>query len=145
MYKKKPLYNKDKFFSYVKEIIEGKRRPFFFCILLSFSSYCFHLVVIIRNFLYDKGWLCQKKLNKPVISIGNIVSGGTGNTPLTLMLAEELTICGCKVGVLSRGYGSILEKSKDGVLSLTKKGLKKLESWIGSQKAAKKAESKKTA
>lgn len=46
----------------------------------------------------------QKKVNVPVISIGNITCGGTGKTPVTIDLAQRLTDMGHKVGVLSRGY-----------------------------------------
>jgi tetraacyldisaccharide 4'-kinase len=40
-----------------------------------------------------------------VISIGNLVTGGTGKTPLTLWLARHLVDRGRRVAVLSRGYG----------------------------------------
>ncbi|ADU66999.1 tetraacyldisaccharide 4'-kinase [Desulfurispirillum indicum S5] len=39
------------------------------------------------------------------ISLGNLVAGGTGKTPLTIVLARLLTEHGLKVGILSRGYG----------------------------------------
>lgn len=39
-----------------------------------------------------------------VVVVGNLTVGGTGKTPLTLHLANELTRRGFKVGVISRGY-----------------------------------------
>ena len=59
----------------------------------------------LRLFLYEKGILKSVKLPCPVISIGNIVVGGTGKTPMTLYLAELLGEMGKKTLVLSRGYG----------------------------------------
>jgi tetraacyldisaccharide 4'-kinase len=40
-----------------------------------------------------------------VVSIGNLVTGGTGKTPLTLWLSRHLVGRGQRVAVLSRGYG----------------------------------------
>lgn len=40
-----------------------------------------------------------------VISVGNVVVGGTGKTPFTLWLAETLQHRGYSIAILSRGYG----------------------------------------
>ncbi|HWB84573.1 MAG TPA: tetraacyldisaccharide 4'-kinase [Bryobacteraceae bacterium] len=47
----------------------------------------------------------QKRLDVPVISIGNITMGGTGKTPCVLLLAETLKSRGRAPGILTRGYG----------------------------------------
>jgi tetraacyldisaccharide 4'-kinase len=44
-------------------------------------------------------------LQLPVISIGNLSTGGTGKTPLAIRLAQALMARGIGVDVLSRGYG----------------------------------------
>ena len=44
-----------------------------------------------------------------VISIGNIMSGGSGKTPFCLYLAELLKKSGIKIGVSHRGYKGTLE------------------------------------
>ncbi len=44
-------------------------------------------------------------LRWPVISVGNLSTGGAGKTPLTIELAKLLTDNGFHVDVLSRGYG----------------------------------------
>ena len=60
-------------------------------------------IIGIRNFAYDAKILRSKRLPKPVISIGNIIAGGSGKTPfvahLVALLKQEY-----KIHVLSRGY-----------------------------------------
>ncbi len=46
----------------------------------------------------------QKSLPYPVISIGNITTGGTGKTPLTMAIAEEAKERGYLPIILTRGY-----------------------------------------
>jgi tetraacyldisaccharide 4'-kinase len=59
----------------------------------------------LRNALYQRGTLKQKKLAGPVVSIGNLSVGGSGKTPFVLLLGELLKARGVKFDVLSRGYG----------------------------------------
>jgi tetraacyldisaccharide 4'-kinase len=61
-------------------------------------------VVAVRNKLFDWKILPSKSFTVPVISIGNLVAGGTGKTPQTEYLAELLKKY-YKVAILSRGYG----------------------------------------
>lgn len=58
----------------------------------------------LRVWLYEKGIFQQRRLGKPVISVGNLTVGGTGKTPMVIWLAERLTAEGKRVGILSRGY-----------------------------------------
>jgi tetraacyldisaccharide 4'-kinase len=46
-----------------------------------------------------------RRLRFPVVSVGNLSTGGSGKTPLTIALAKLLTGRGLQVDVLSRGYG----------------------------------------
>lgn len=52
-----------------------------------------------------------RRLRMPVISIGNLSSGGAGKTPLAITLARALESRGLRVDVLSRGYGRSSEDS----------------------------------
>jgi tetraacyldisaccharide 4'-kinase len=68
-------------------------------------SVLYGLVVRIRNACYRAGILHTEKLGVPVVSVGNLTTGGTGKTPLVAWIAGELAAAGFKVCVLSRGYG----------------------------------------
>jgi tetraacyldisaccharide 4'-kinase len=59
----------------------------------------------LRNYFYDYGLLKISKVTMPVISVGNITTGGTGKTPMTIYLAEEAKARGFRPGIVSRGYG----------------------------------------
>ncbi len=74
-------------------------------IIASAVSLPYRLVIIFRNWLYDKKILAVIKLPCPVISVGNITVGGTGKTPCVIMLAQMLQLHGFKPAILSRGYG----------------------------------------
>jgi tetraacyldisaccharide 4'-kinase len=67
-------------------------------------SRAFRFLVGARDTLYQRGLLQTYRLNHPVISVGNITVGGTGKTPLVLLLAEKLRDEGFRPVVLSRGY-----------------------------------------
>jgi tetraacyldisaccharide 4'-kinase len=64
-------------------------------------------VVEARNRLYDTGRLRTARIDRPVISVGNLASGGTGKTPFTLEVARLLSGEGHVVAILSRGYGGV--------------------------------------
>lgn len=61
-------------------------------------------LVRLRAWLYARGTLKPRRLNKPVISVGNLTVGGTGKTPMVIWLAERLLDEGKRVGILTRGY-----------------------------------------
>lgn len=65
----------------------------------------FALAANVRRLSYRLGWSHAVKLPVPVVVIGNITAGGSGKTPLTLHLAQELSKRGWFPGIVSRGYG----------------------------------------
>ena len=67
-------------------------------------SRAFRFLVGARDALYRNGILQIHRLHHPVISVGNITVGGTGKTPLVILLAERFRDEGYRPVVLSRGY-----------------------------------------
>ena len=63
------------------------------------------LAVRARNAFYDRGAFRPRRLQGPVVSVGNLSVGGSGKTPFVLLLGELLKARGLKFNVLSRGYG----------------------------------------
>jgi tetraacyldisaccharide 4'-kinase len=55
--------------------------------------------------LYRRGLLRARHPGRPVIVVGNLITGGSGKTPLTIAVVERLRAEGFAPGVASRGYG----------------------------------------
>jgi len=72
---------------------------------MNFLSSIFGIGVRARNALYERGIARARKLQGPVVSIGNLSVGGSGKTPFVLLLGELLKARGVKFDILSRGYG----------------------------------------
>ena len=75
-------------------------------------SLLFRLLAGLRRRLFARGVLASERLPVPVVVVGNIFIGGTGKTPLTIWLVEQLRAAGFKPGVISRGYGSAAEQPR---------------------------------
>jgi tetraacyldisaccharide 4'-kinase len=75
-------------------------------------------VVRVRVALYRCRILKSVRVTRKVISIGNLTVGGTGKTPLTVLLTELMREQGQSVAVLSKGYkrraGNSVELVSDG-------------------------------
>jgi tetraacyldisaccharide 4'-kinase len=72
----------------------------------------------LRNKLFDRGVLSARRLDQPVVSVGNLSAGGSGKTPFVIALGELLKVRGIPFDVLSRGYG----RKTRGVLIVDKDG-----------------------
>src|SRR5512142_1427789 len=68
-------------------------------------GWLYGLVMAVRRAAYARGLLRVQRAGKPVIVVGNLTVGGTGKTPLVAWLAQQLSLTGLKVGIVSRGYG----------------------------------------
>jgi tetraacyldisaccharide 4'-kinase len=58
----------------------------------------------LRNTLFDRGVLSSRRLEQPVVSVGNLSVGGSGKTPFVIALGELLQARGIRFDVLTRGY-----------------------------------------
>lgn len=56
------------------------------------------------NALYRREVFRALRVDAPVISVGNLTTGGTGKTPLVEWIARELAANGRRVCILTRGY-----------------------------------------
>ena len=100
---------------------------FFIWPVLYLFSLAYLLGLSLVRTAYLKGWVKVCRPKTTVISIGNITLGGTGKTPLVIMLSHYLRQTGHKVAVLIRGYGPgkiadealVLEKNLSGIPVLT--------------------------
>ena len=73
---------------------------------LAWAEVVFATGVRARSIARARGWIRPERVSGlRVISVGNVVVGGAGKTPVVRALAERLIGAGRKVAVLSRGYG----------------------------------------
>ncbi|MEM6315058.1 MAG: tetraacyldisaccharide 4'-kinase [Planctomycetota bacterium] len=86
--------------------------------LLRGASLPYGLAMRGRNALFDLGLRKQHRLPRPVISVGNLTTGGTGKTPVVAWLAGQLRAAGHVPGVLTRGYAARAGEVDDEVLEL---------------------------
>jgi tetraacyldisaccharide 4'-kinase len=74
--------------------------------MLGPPSLAFRLGVGARNGLFDAGLLQAQRIEGlQVVSVGNLVVGGAGKTPLVIFLARWALAAGNRVAVITRGYG----------------------------------------
>jgi tetraacyldisaccharide 4'-kinase len=75
-------------------------------LLLPPLSAIYSVVTRARISGYQRGWFSVSKLSAPVISVGNLTTGGTGKTPLVEWVCKAVVReTGKRVCVLTRGYG----------------------------------------
>lgn len=63
------------------------------------------LIIRIRRAFYDHGIYASSEPPLPVVSVGNLTTGGTNKTPFVEFIAEQFSRWGLKPGIISRGYG----------------------------------------
>ena len=68
-------------------------------------SFLYGLVVRMRRRLYAAGVMNSYRAGVPVVSVGNITTGGTGKTPMVDFLARYLRARDMHCAIVSRGYG----------------------------------------
>src|SRR5262245_23905046 len=99
------MFNPSKF----RDLVSGRRRGFVAAAmrgLLRAAEAPYTLAVSWRNRRYDRGKASAHRVGVQIISVGNLSLGGTGKTPMVKWLARQLTCCGARVAIVSRGYGA---------------------------------------
>ena len=71
--------------------------------IISILLFPITIVVLITNF-FKKKLTIAKKFNIPIICIGNIYVGGTGKTPTSILLGNELKKLGRNPAILRKFY-----------------------------------------
>lgn len=69
------------------------------------ASVPYGLIVRLRNAAYQHGWMSSERVPAPVVSVGNLTTGGTGKTPCVEYVARFYRNLDRRVAILSRGYG----------------------------------------
>ncbi len=85
--------------------------------LLRPLSAVYAAVISRRNRRYDRGIAVQRAA-RPVISVGNLTTGGTGKTPMVMEIVRRLIAAGRRPAILTRGYRSTHGRESDEALEL---------------------------
>ncbi len=72
---------------------------------LDVASWCYASAAWLHRAAAERGLTRARRLAAHVVSVGNLVVGGTAKTPLAAWLAAQLRRRGRKVALASRGYG----------------------------------------
>lgn len=81
--------------------------------LLRVPALAFSVLARTRRSLYDRRILPIARVSVPVVSIGNLTTGGTGKTPMCALVVGALIERGFRPGILSRGYGAAPGEAND--------------------------------
>ena len=95
--------------AYHRALVSGQLhglRPTLLRLGLSCLAVLYGLGTRFRSLAFRLGWLRVEKVSIPVISLGNITTGGTGKTPFAAFVAQWYRQHGVRVAFLSRGYGA---------------------------------------
>lgn len=76
------------------------------------AAWMYERIVEMRNRRCDQG-TGVKRLNVPVLSVGNITTGGTGKTPMVMWIANVLRENDVHPAIAMRGYGATGEHPSD--------------------------------
>jgi tetraacyldisaccharide 4'-kinase len=86
--------------------------------VLRLATPAYSAAVRLRTLSFDSGWRRAHRAGVPVVSIGNLTTGGTGKTPLVAWVVEQLQRSGATPGILSRGYRTLDGRANDEKLLL---------------------------
>lgn len=97
----------DSFDTRIRRIMSGQSRGIGAMLTratLSLVEPIYTAVVGARNHLFDRNLIAASRLPRPVISVGNLTTGGTGKTPVVQWIVRELVALSHRPAVLMRGY-----------------------------------------
>ena len=100
----------------IVEVLSGRDRSARATLLrggLCCAAPFYGLGIRLRNLAFDRGWRTIRRVPVPVISIGNLTTGGTGKTPLVAWVTNFLAAEGHRPAIVSRGYRSLDEGGND--------------------------------
>ena len=92
--------------------LPSEQQPLFYRFFARFLAGVYHLIVTIRNFLYDRKIFRTHKLPGLCFSVGNLTLGGTGKSPFVMELASRLLDHAYSPVILTRGYKSSLRRNE---------------------------------
>src|ERR1041384_975143 len=101
---------------YYLSVISGRRRGPLSSLLrglLWLGTIVYAILHRSRQIFYRLGIFRSHKFGCPVVSVGNITSGGTGKTPLVEYLARWFARKNFRIAILARGYGRIDSRGSD--------------------------------
>lgn len=107
---------------------------------LTLASGLYRCGSALRGAAYQSGILRAVRPRVPVISVGNLTTGGTGKTPLVIHLARALQQRGARVAVLARGYGAQRDGQLNDELLLIREEVPELLLFPGRDRAARAGE-----
>lgn len=106
-----------------RELMNGQRKDplaFFIRGVLLIAELPYRMSVGIRNRGFENGKREVHHADVPVISIGNLTTGGTGKTPLVCFIARHLRAQNLRVAIVSRGYGAEVGEDNDEAMELAR-------------------------
>lgn len=107
-----------------RELVSGRRRglgPALLRTALRGCEFPYAAAIRYRNRRYDTGRAVIHRVGIPVVSVGNVTTGGTGKTPMVEWIARWFRTRHVRVALISRGYGAERGSVNDEALELEEK------------------------
>lgn len=104
-----------------RDLVSGRSAGMSACLargILRIAEFPYAAATALRNWTFDHGWRRTHTVPVPVVSIGNLTTGGTGKTPLAAWIARWAIAAGLRVVLVSRGYGAAAGQANDEALEL---------------------------